>query len=97
MCWSKMENKLYDDLMWPLEMDNLDRSLWNDKCDYMDITKCTNLNPNNYNFITMQLNIRSLPSHQSSLKQIIKTLESKNSPVDIVLLCETYLTSHTVN
>ena len=97
MCWSKMENKLYDDLMSPLEMDNFDRSLWNDKCDYMNIAKCTSLNPNNYNFITMQLNIRSLASHQSSLKQIIKTLERKHFPVDIVLLCETFLTDHTVN
>ena len=37
------------------------------KCDYVELDKCVNLNPNNYNLIVMQLNIRSLLSHQEDL------------------------------
>ena len=39
------------------ESGELDSSLWNNKCDYMELDKCVNLNPNNYNLIVMQLNI----------------------------------------
>ena len=37
--------------------DLIDDSLWNDKCDYTEIETCTNLNPNNYNLLTLQLNV----------------------------------------
>ena len=97
MCWSKFEHKLYYGLMQPLEQNNLDKSLWNDKCDYTDITKCTNLNSNNYNFIIMQFNIRSLITCQTCLKHTLKTLKCKNSLVNIILLCETFLLDQTVN
>ena len=43
------EQKLFDDLMWPLELDNKDKALWNDKCDYYEIEKCNNLNPEDLN------------------------------------------------
>ena len=72
-------------------------TLWNDKCDYIELDNCINLNPNNYNLIIMQLNIRSLLAHQTELKQIICTMEKKNSHIDIVLLCETFLSKHTKN
>lgn len=50
-------------------MDNclLNESLWNDKCNYISPDSCTNLNPDNYNLITLQLNIRALISHQMEL------------------------------
>ena len=38
-------------------MENIDTSLWSVKCDYWDIEQCTNMNPENYKFIVMQLNI----------------------------------------
>ena len=59
MCFSNEDIKLYDNLMWPLELDNPDKALWNDKCDYVDLEKCSNFNMDNYNFIVMQLNVRS--------------------------------------
>ena len=40
----------------------------------------------------MQLNIQSLLMHQNELLQVLST---KNSQDDIVLLCETFLTSKT--
>ena len=57
-------DSLEDSLSRSQKFGELDSSLWNDKCDYVELDKCVNLNPKNYNFIVMQLNIRSLPSHQ---------------------------------
>ena len=86
-----------DMLLRSRDLENLDSTLWNDKCDYIELDNCTNMNPNNYNLIIMQLNIRSLLTHQTELKQIICTSEKKNSHIDIVLLCETFLSKHTKN
>ena len=49
------------------DLNALDASLWNDKCDYIELEECDNLNPNNYNLIVMQLNIRSVLYHQQEL------------------------------
>ena len=49
----------------------IDESLWNDKCDYIDMETCPNLNPNNYNLMALQLNIRSVLAHQHELKQLL--------------------------
>ena len=85
MCIPKNENKETDVLNRPIITENLDSSLWNDKCDYIEIDECKELNPNNYNLIVVQLNIRSLLSKQVELKRLLSILESKNSKVDIVL------------
>ena len=61
------------------DYDELDGSLWNDKCDYIELEKCSNHNPNNYNLIVMQLNIRSLLAHQQELCQLLRMTEKKNS------------------
>ena len=74
----------------------LDESLWNDKCNYIEMETCPNLNPNNYNLLALQLNIRSIVAHQHELKQLLRDLEKKNSPIDVVLLCETFLTNKTI-
>ena len=49
MCFSKKDITLYDDLSRPLELNNIDTSLWSDKCDYVDPSNCANLNRYNYN------------------------------------------------
>ena len=95
MCISKCATKTYDELERPLNLDSIDENLWNDKCDYIDTNSCTNLNPNDYNLIVLQLNTRSILSKQTELKQLLHTLENKNSRVDIVLLCETFLNTKT--
>ena len=58
----------------------------------IDINDCTNLNPNNYNMNILQLNIRSLLVHQYELKLLLQQLNNKNSAIDIVAFCETFLT-----
>ena len=96
MCFNKPEETLFDSLSRPIELSKIDESLWSDKCDYYDPNKCTNLNPEQYNLIIMQLNIRSILAHQFELTQLLQTMSNKNSCVDIVLLCETFLTDKTI-
>ena len=95
MCFSNEDIKLYDNLLWPLETENHDKSLWNDKCDYIELEKCDNFNKENYNFIVMHLNVRNLLAHQVELKYLLRKLKTKGSRVDLVLLCETFLTDKT--
>ena len=59
------------------------------------IYECDNLNPNNHNLIVMHLNIRSVLSHQHELCELIRSTEQKNSRIDVILLCETFLSSKT--
>ena len=53
-----------DQLGYPIYNTDLTESSWNNKCDYLHIDQCKNLNPNNYNMNIIQLNIRSLLAHQ---------------------------------
>ena len=55
---NRYNDKMFDDLMWPLEINNYDKVLWNDKCDYYELENCDDLNLNNYNLVTLELNIR---------------------------------------
>ena len=74
MCITTNKDEQKDKLNRPLDfrpLDELDKSLWNDKCDYLDLETCSNLNPNNYNLLVLQLNIRSLLVHQLELNQLI--------------------------
>ena len=73
-------------------METRDASLWCDKCDCWMADECKNLNPENYNFVVLQWNIRSLMTNQNEMKQLLTKLERKNTPVDVLLLCETFLT-----
>ena len=41
-------HKLFDNLERPMELDSINRDLWNDKCDYIDVSDCPNLNPNGH-------------------------------------------------
>ena len=68
----------------------------NDKCDYIESEKCIDLNPNNLNLIVLQLNISNILSHQTEIKTLLNDLETRNSRVDIVLLCETFLNKQTI-
>ena len=75
----------------------LDECLWNDKCDYIELETCHNLNPNRYNLLTLQLNIRSILGHLYELKHLLHELDKKNTPIDVILLCETFLTEKTMS
>ena len=85
----------HDNLNRPIDHKEMDSCPWNDRCDYIELDHFTNLNQNNYNLITMQLNIHSILAHQQELSQLLRYLERKGSHVDIILLCETFLTKKT--
>ena len=95
MCKSENGTIINDVLEKPIITDNLYTVLWSDKCDYVDIDDCVNLNPNCYNLIVLQLNVRSLLSNQTALNQLLRDLENRKSKVDLILLCETFLTGQT--
>ena len=85
-----------DVLQRPQNQSEIDDSLWTDNCNYTELETCLNLNPSNYNLLVLQLNIRSILAHQHELKQLLRDLEKKNSSIDVVLLCETFLTKKTI-
>ena len=93
-CLSKFE-KLHDELLHPLTKSSLDESLWSDKCDYIDLDSSSDLNLNGLNLVVCQLNIHSVLSNQDGIKQLLAQLKCKNSEVDIMILCETFLRDHT--
>ena len=72
------------------------RNLWNDKCDYYELSKVTNFNPDGYNLVVLQLNIRSMLTNLSELQQLITTLDNKGTQVDLILLCEIFLNRKTI-
>ena len=75
MCVGNSDTKLYDELMRPLELNTLGKSLWNDRCDYIDMEKCDNLNSNSMNLIVLQLNVQSLLAHLGKVKDLLFNLE----------------------
>ena len=97
MCKFGKNYKITDKLDRPIITDKLDQSLWNDKCDYIDIESCIDLNPNNYNLAVLQLNIRSVLSKQTKLNQLLRDLENKRTKIDVLMLCETFLSKNTLN
>ena len=96
MCLWKSDITLYDNLKRPLPLDDAPTELWSDKCDYVDLDECNECNPKGYNFIVLQLNIRSILSNQLELRMLLNTLKNKNLNVDAVLLSETFLTDKTL-
>ena len=50
MCFSKSDIPiLFDALGRPLDLHNINQTLWNDKCDYLELDKIQNLNPRDKN------------------------------------------------
>ena len=93
MCFNKITAPiLYDNLERPLDFTTVDRSLWDDKCDYYEPKDLNNLNPNNMNLTILQLNIRSLLSKQSDLNTLLNSLHRNKSLPKLLLLSETHLT-----
>ena len=92
MCFSKDEAPtLFDNLGRPLDLNNVDHCLWNDKCDYVESHEINNLNLTGNNLIVLQLNIRSLLGKQHALLQFLDDLSIKKSLPKLILLSETHL------
>ena len=93
MCFSKSNTAtLFDNLGRPLDHDNINQALWNDKCDYLELEEILNLNPKENNLTMLQLNIRSMLGKQNELNSILNMLHTNKSLPKILLLSETHLT-----
>ena len=92
MCFSKHNiSVLFDNLGRPLDLANTDRSLLNDKYDYVEANEISNLNSTGNNLTVLQLNIRSLLGKQNELIQLLKKLCQNKSLPKLILLSETHL------
>ena len=90
MCFSQSDNQLFDNLNIPIQHAAKSK-LWNDKCDYIDLTKSKNLNPINHNLIVLQIHIRGNLTKFSELNKLLGKCKTLNSPINIVILCEIFL------
>ena len=80
MCFSKSDVPiLFDNLGRPLDLQNINQTLWNDKCDYLELNKVQNLNPRDKNLTVLQLNIRGLINKQHELNHFLNKLVIKKS------------------
>ena len=64
-----------------------------DNCDYVDCNNSITIGDGDLSFL--ELNIRGLYSKLPDLLQLIDSVSSERSP-DVLLLCETWLTKHTL-
>ena len=62
-----------------------------DDCDYVPFEEVSDIIVGNSNFKALQLNIHGLLSKQTELSKFINGC-LKNSQIDLVILCETWLT-----
>ena len=76
MCFSQSDNQLFDNLNRPIQHAAKSK-LWNDKCDYIDLTKTKNLNPLNHNLIVLQINIRGMFTKFSDLNALLGKCKKK--------------------
>ena len=94
MCFNKIDvPTLFDNLGRPLDIANTDQTLWNDKCDYIQLQDARNYNQGNKNLILLQLNIRSLLGKQDNLNRLLSRLSIQNSLPKILIISETHLNS----
>ena len=92
MCFSKTKfPTLFDNLGRPLDISNIDQTLWNDKCDYIQLQDAYNYNKSNKNLIILQLNIRSILGKQDNLNRLLSRLSNQNSLPKILIISETHL------
>ena len=95
MCFLNEDVSLMDSLSRPLSLETVDSSLWSDKCDYWTMESCENLNPANYNLVVLQWNIRSMMFNSKELRLLLDKMDNRNSPTDVILICETFLNKDT--
>ena len=73
-------------------IDNLNKNLCNDHCDYVEPKKISCLKEYNQNLIMLQCNTRGLYSSKYELSQLLSNLKRQKTEIVIVILSETLLT-----
>ena len=62
------------------------------ECNYLDPDESCNLQVSNSHLVSLHLNIHSIPDKLDLLKNLICTLKANNIVVDVLLICETFIT-----
>ena len=66
-----------------------------DSCDYIELKEVQSLPVKDTDLMILQLNIRRLISKQSDISHLVNNCSNKNKKIDVVLLCETWVTDTT--
>ena len=74
----------------PLDTDCFDLNL-EDTCDYIEIDETKDISFSQYDLSILQMNIRGLLSKQRELSRLLFDLTGDRK-IDVVILCETWLT-----
>ena len=64
---------------------------------YFSLTDELNINVGDYGLSVMHINVQSLPSKIEDLKILLENLTEKGHSIDLLLVCETFLTDEKVN
>ena len=72
-----------------------DLVLLNNGCRYIEPDNINEVNIKTCKLSILELNIHSLPSKIGELKRLLKLLDDKGRSIDIILLCETFITDLT--
>ena len=62
----------------------------NDHCDYVESSRIKDIHSSDRDLSVLQLNIRGLFNKQGQIKQFL-SCDNVSLPIDVVLLCETWL------
>ena len=96
MCLTKSQSKSLnpraDNL---LQLPDICSVISQDLCDYVDLEDVQSLNLTENDLLCLQLNIRGLISKQSHISHLINNCSKSTKKVDVVLLCETWVTENT--
>ena len=68
----------------------------NDHCDYIELSLIKEVHTQNTDLGVMQMNVRGLLNKQTQIKHLLSS-ENVLFPVDVVLLCETWLKPSTLD
>ena len=98
MCLTPYRNIPHDQLN-QKSIDLTDIGLENicDTCDYIKLEDVSTLNVTERDLLFLQLNIRGLISKQSDISKLIQNCTNSEKKIDVVLLCETWVTNTTKN
>ena len=95
MCLTKNTKRQHDKLSHHIaDFSDLDFDRSEDICDYVQFEDVSTLNVADIDLVIIQLNIRGLISKQTKITRLITNCIT-NSKIDVVMLCETWVTTDT--
>ena len=92
MCYSKLLNVNNDISL----TDQISGDGINDHCDYIEPSSIKELHTRNTDIGVLQLNVRGLLNKQTQIKYLLSN-DNVSLPLDVILLCETWLKPSTVD